>query len=51
MSTGQREAVFFGWVDNRTSGVALTMRHRLWVYIHLRSQWPQEGRWVSAYTL
>jgi len=36
-------AVLCGWEDNRRSGVAPAMRHRLW-YIHLWAQSPKEGR-------
>jgi len=44
MSIRQGEvAVLCGWEDNRRSGIADGIRHRL-CYIHIRGQWPKEGR-------
>ena len=43
----------YGWEGNRRSGVALTMRHRLLWFIHLRAQRTMKGRWPPSptYTL
>ena len=51
MSTGQGTvqcpAVPCGWEGNRRLCVASAMRQTL-LYIHLRAQWPNEGRWDAA---
>jgi len=39
-----KAVMFYIWEGNRRSGVALAMRHRLRWFIHLRTQWPKEGR-------
>jgi len=36
----------YDWEGNRRSCVALAMRHSLQWFIHLRTQWLNEGRWA-----
>ena len=45
--TVQCPAVPCGWEGNRRLCVASAMRQTL-LYIHLRAQWPNEGRWDAA---
>ena len=40
IGTGQRGTMPYDWEGNHRSGVALAMRHRL----YLGAQWPTEGR-------
>jgi len=44
--------VFFGWKDNRRSGIVLAMCHTQTLqYVHLQAQWPKEGRLSPSRTL
>ena len=48
--TGQGTTMPCGWEGNRTSGVAMAMRHRLQWFIHLRAHGLRKGDEHPAYT-